>query len=101
MSAPSRVPFEELFKLHFSELRDFAFRYVRTEADAEEIVQDAFLAVWIKRHSIAPRSTMRAYLFGAVRNRALHHSRHSAVARRFEESERSGDRDSVFPDAAH
>jgi len=32
---------------------------------------------------------MRAYLFAAVRNRALHSTRHAAVARRFEESERA------------
>ena len=80
---------EQLFRAHYAELREFAYRYVRSESVAEEIVQDVFLAVWTKRNDLVPRTTMRAYLFAAVRNRALHSTRHAAVARRFEESERA------------
>ena len=80
---------EQLFRAHYAELREFAYRYVRSEAEAEEIVQDVFLAVWAKSKDLVPRTTMRAYLFAAVRNRALHSTRHAAVARRFEESERA------------
>ena len=80
---------EQLFRAQYAELREFAYRYVRSESVAEEIVQDVFLAVWTKRNDLVPRTTMRAYLFAAVRNRALHSTRHAAVARRFEESERA------------
>ena len=86
---------EQLFKAHYAELREFAYRYVRSEAVAEEIVQDVFLAVWTKGKDPVPRATMRAYLFAAVRNRSLHSTRHAAVARRFEESERASGAESV------
>ena len=94
LSDPEQMPidlevFEDLFRRHYAELRQFAYRYLRSESEAEEIVQDVFLAVWTKRRELDTRSTMRAYLYAAVRNRALHSTRHAAVARRFESSERA------------
>lgn len=82
---------EQLFRLHYNELRQFAFRYIRSEAEAEEIVQDVFLALWTRRHSIALATTMRAYLYAAVRNKALHRTRHAAVELRFAQSEAGDD----------
>jgi RNA polymerase sigma-70 factor (ECF subfamily) len=79
---------EQLFRLHYNELRQFAYRYVKSEAQAEEIVQDVFLTVWTRRKEISAVASMRAYLFAAVRNKALHHTRHAAVELRFAQSER-------------
>jgi RNA polymerase sigma-70 factor (ECF subfamily) len=80
---------EHLFRSHYEELREFAYRYVLSEPLAEEIVQDVFLALWSRREEFVPRTSARAYLFAAVRNRALHSTRHAAVVRRFNESEQA------------
>ena len=45
----------------------FARQFVRSAADAEDIVQDAFVKFWRKQHPIANR----ALLFSAVRSTAL------------------------------
>lgn len=46
---------------------------VRNRDDAEELVNDVFLAVWQKRDTLELDSGLRAYLFTAVRNRCLNH----------------------------
>src|SRR6185503_19604962 len=65
--------FEELFREHHAGLCRFAAGYVRDAAVAEELVQDVFFELWRGRAGWELRATLRAYLFGAVRNRALNH----------------------------
>jgi RNA polymerase sigma-70 factor, ECF subfamily len=82
--------FEALFRAHYAALCGFAVRYVRTRALAEELVQDLFMALWARRASWEVRGgsgSVRAYLFAAVRNRALNARTRRAVERDWEEDE--------------
>jgi len=58
-----------LYEITFRDLWVFARRYVG-DALAEEVVQDVFLTLWTRR-DWSVHTTVRAYLFGAVRHRAL------------------------------
>ena len=87
MTADERASFERTFRLHYAELCDFAAFYVGSADEAEEVVQDVFFAVWLRREDLETRVSMRAYLFGAVRNHALQRTRHEAVVRRHAETE--------------
>ena len=71
--------FEALFRAHYGPLCGFATRYVREPALAEELVQDLFTDLWARRTEWAPRTSARAYLFAAVRNRALNLRQRQAV----------------------
>jgi RNA polymerase sigma-70 factor (ECF subfamily) len=75
--------FEQLFRAMHAPLCEVADSYVRSQAIAEEIIQDLFFVLWMKRDRIPRPEAMRAYLFTAARNRALHHLRHRAVVRRW------------------
>lgn len=69
--AGDSAAFEQLFRALHAPLVRFATRYSGDAARAEEIVQDVFFAIWQARADWTPRGSVRAYLFGAVRNRAL------------------------------
>jgi len=71
--------FDELYLALYPSLVLFAAQYVNARAIAEEVVQDTFLALWDRRADIGIRTTVREYLFGAVRNRALKVLRHDRV----------------------
>ena len=87
MTVDERAAFERTFRQHYAELCDFAAFYVGSADEAEEVVQDVFFAIWLRREDLEARVSMRSYLFGAVRNHALHNSRHAAVVRRHVEEE--------------
>ena len=70
---------ESLFRTHYASLCDFAARYVGDGARAEELVQDLFADLWVRRQSLQVRDSVRAYLFAAVRNRALNVRRRDAM----------------------
>ena len=63
--------FERLFRSHYEPLCRFAERYVDDSAIAEELVQDLFTQIWVDRARWPAPLNVRAYLFTAVRNRAL------------------------------
>ena len=65
------VATHENWKTCFSELAPglvlFARQWVRSQADAEDVVQDAFVRFWRRNHNI----DNRALLYAAVRSAAL------------------------------
>ncbi len=67
--------FEYLFKQYFTSLCRFALIYVKQEIVAEELVYELFSSLWEKRKDIHIEQTFKAYLFQAVRNRAINYIR--------------------------
>lgn len=63
--------FEELFRTYYEQLVDFARSHVGSQDVAEDVVQVVFCNVWGLRKQWRPRASVRAYLYGAVRNRCL------------------------------
>jgi RNA polymerase sigma-70 factor, ECF subfamily len=64
--------FLQLFDEHHLPLFRFAYRLTGSTADAEDIVQESFLGLLRPGCLYDPRRTsVRTYLFGAVRNQAL------------------------------
>src|ERR1700683_4384259 len=64
--------FLEIFDEHHSALFRFAYRMTGSVADAEDIVQESFLALLRPTCSYDPkRASLRTYLFGAVQNKSL------------------------------
>ncbi|HNY01750.1 MAG TPA: RNA polymerase sigma-70 factor [Bacteroidales bacterium] len=66
---------EGLFRTHYTGLCRFAIGFVKDEEAAREIVQEAFVNLWEKRHTIDPARPVRTYLSTSVRNRCLNHLR--------------------------
>src|ERR1035441_2032631 len=75
--------FHQLLVEHHAPLFRFAYRLTGSVADAEDIVQECFLALLDPARSYDPRRTpVRTYLFGAVRNQALKRLRERKDGRR-------------------
>jgi len=81
----SPAAFETVFREHYQALARFAFRFLRDAGAAEDVVQDVFSHLWAERHSIRPMASVRAYLYAAVRNRALNVVRRESVTRTLED----------------
>jgi RNA polymerase sigma-70 factor, ECF subfamily len=64
--------FELLFKEYYSPLCHHCMQFVRDRANAEDIVQDLFLKLWIKRHELKIDTSIKSYLYASVRFNAIH-----------------------------
>ncbi len=71
IAAGDRNAFEALFRLHYRPLCAFAVQYVKDGDKAEDLVQDLFFRLWMDREKTNVTSSLKSYLFQAVRNRCL------------------------------
>lgn len=74
--------FETLYLEYVEPLWGFAQSLLGASEPARDVVQDVFAALWYTRDRWEPESTVRAYLFRAVRNRAISLRRHDDVVER-------------------
>jgi RNA polymerase sigma-70 factor (ECF subfamily) len=66
--------FERLYRRYYVPLCEFVQLYVGPTT-AEDIVQALFAKIWSRRRALPEASNVRAYLFGAGRNRAINMKR--------------------------
>ncbi|MFY0627137.1 MAG: RNA polymerase sigma-70 factor [Reichenbachiella sp.] len=83
--------FEKVFQSYYQQLAAFAFQYLSDHDLAEEMVQETFSNIWHKAHNIEIRTTVKSYLYGAVRNGCLNYIKHQEIERKFEASEKRKD----------
>jgi RNA polymerase sigma-70 factor (ECF subfamily) len=74
--------FEEMFFDYYPKLFWFVERHVMSRDAADEIVKDLFVDLWQQRERLAIRSSLKAYLYAAARNRALNFLRMSESRKR-------------------
>src|SRR5688572_1228806 len=75
--------FEALYRTYWQRLYTFAFHYVHSKEEAEEIVQEVFFRIWRRRADWLPAGALASYLYLAVRNTALDRLERASVARRW------------------
>lgn len=65
------VAFDALYRTHAPKLELYLRQILRSRQAAEDVTQETFAQIWKKPNGFEPaRGTLRAYLFGAARNRA-------------------------------
>ncbi|WP_010663056.1 RNA polymerase sigma factor [Marinilabilia salmonicolor] len=71
--------FNELFYLYSSRLYGFGYKYLKSDTDAEELVQDVFLKIWKNREKINEEENFRAYLFTIAFNQIRDYFKYKSV----------------------
>lgn len=76
--------FEQLFKKYYQNLCQFCFHYVKQEETAEEIVQDVFVKLWQLNKQPDFHTSVKAYLYAAVKNGSLNYLKSQFARQQFE-----------------
>ena len=69
--------FKSVFEQYYTALGNFAYSYIKDRKASEDIVQEIFMRIWEKRPDLIGSSTIRFYLFTAVRNNCLTYLQHA------------------------
>lgn len=70
-STGSRRVFRELFMSWYSDLSRYAAYWLPDMSDAEEVVLDFFMHLWLHRTAVNISSTFKGYALMSVRNRCI------------------------------
>ncbi len=76
--------FELLFKEYYEDLTRFAWRYVKSKAVAEGLVQDIYSDIWEYREELVLEGSIRPYLYRVVKNHSLNYLKHQDVQRKYD-----------------
>ena len=79
LNAKQVEAYHYLFEELYAYLIVYAMRYVQQKEVAEDIVQETFVALWEKEKSYNSYIGLKAFLYDAVRNRALDYLKHKQV----------------------
>lgn len=82
LRAGDRAAFQALFDDAWESAVAFAESLVRDPAEAEDLVQEAFVRLWDRRAALEADMPCRAYLFRTVRNLAFNRRRDRATQAR-------------------
>ncbi|MBI9053010.1 MAG: RNA polymerase sigma-70 factor [Bacteroidales bacterium] len=63
--------FESLFREYYERLCAFGSKYVNNIEQAEEVVQDTFYNIWKNRATLNIKTSLKSYLYTAVKNNCL------------------------------
>ena len=69
--------FENLYLKYRPRLVNYAMHFVNNQDDAQDIVQDSFLALW--KYGYADNAESSRILFTIIRNKCLNYLKHAAV----------------------
>jgi RNA polymerase sigma-70 factor, ECF subfamily len=63
--------FRELVERYLKPVYHFVYRYVKTQGDAEDIVQDTFLSAWKNIEKFDTRKKFKTWIFTIAKNASL------------------------------
>lgn len=64
---------KHLYECYYVLLCNFAYRFTKDIDTAKDIISDIFLNIWLKREKIEISTSLRSYLYVAVRNQCLNY----------------------------
>jgi RNA polymerase sigma-70 factor (family 1) len=82
VAASDEQAFRQLFNQYKARIYSAALRITRSEAAAEELLQDVFMIIWLRREKLTEIENFPSYLFIIVRNEAYRAIRKIAKERR-------------------
>jgi RNA polymerase sigma-70 factor (family 1) len=65
--------FEKIYNYYWSKLFSVAYNYLRSREMAQEIVQEIFVSLWLRRETLPANLDLKSYLFQAVRHKIYDH----------------------------
>lgn len=78
-----KAVFDYIFNYYYSSLCAFSMQYVGDHDEANDLVQDFFVTLWIDAPNLQIHSSLKSYLFAGVKNRCLDFRKHKKVTEKY------------------
>lgn len=63
--------FDQVYELYFHKLFSFVLKIVKSEADADDIVQEVFVKIWESRHKLDDYQLLNSFIFTIAYNGSI------------------------------
>jgi RNA polymerase sigma-70 factor (family 1) len=86
LDAINDVVMEDIFKTHYLQLCNYAYIFLKDTDESEDVVQGVFYQLWKKKDSTEITTSLKSYLFTAVRNNCLKRISHLKIRNQYKEN---------------
>lgn len=80
--------FRAIFLQHYEPLCNFCWRYTRSRAVSEDLVQEVFADLWELKETLDPNKSLKVYLYQAVKHKGHDYLAHQKVVRKYQADQR-------------
>ena len=78
-----KVVFDYIFNYYYSSLCAFSMQYIDNRNAVEDLVQDFFVYFWVEAPQLKIKTSLKSYLFTAIKNRCLDYQKHHKIAEKY------------------
>lgn len=78
-----KVVFDYLFNYYYSALCAFSLQYIDNRNAVEDLVQDFFVHLWVNASQLKIKTSLKSYLFSAIKNRCLDYQKHHKIIEKY------------------
>jgi RNA polymerase sigma-70 factor (family 1) len=82
----NEAAFEEIYLRYESLLYIYAYRKLQNKQEAQDVVQEVFIALWNNRDSFVLHSTLTGYLYKSILNKIFNIFKHQQVIQQYIDS---------------
>lgn len=86
LKSGNQFVFAEIYNRYKGVLYLHAYRMIQHREDAMDVVQELFANIWTNRETLTIKTTLSAYLYGAIRNRILDVIAHQKIVLKYTDS---------------
>lgn len=79
-----KIVFDYLFNYYYSSLCAFSMQYIDDHNSVEDLVQDFFVYLWVEAPKLKIKSSLKSYLFTAIKNRCLDYQKHNKITEKYQ-----------------
>lgn len=87
--------FQEVYDHYYRVMVGYAFRFLKSETDAEDTVQDVFATLWSKHASPLDKRELVRLLYTSIHNRCIDVLKHQAVEKAYTSGVENGIEESI------
>jgi len=77
--------FRSIYTRYAAKLYSYARKSIPSKEDCEEIVQEVFVSIWVRRRNLSNITALEPYLYRMVKYKVIRYFQHSTVKKRYEE----------------
>lgn len=78
-----KVVFDYIFNYYYSTLCAFSMQYIDDHNSVEDLVQDFFVYLWVEAPQLKIKTSLKSYLFTAIKNRCLDYQKHHKITEKY------------------
>ncbi|WP_159517981.1 RNA polymerase sigma-70 factor [Sunxiuqinia indica] len=75
--------FEEFFRFYYPRLKKYAYYFLKSDQDADDLIQDVFFQLWRNRSKLNDSENIPSYTFTLLRNKCLDFLKRRVVEERY------------------